>query len=108
MCEIFNKVKNSCMVVLTILYNVFLPLVNVVTKFLENKYVSCMIEEIKNFTVFSLKVILRVLLPLADVGTDIRFTWKCFRDGDVIYGWSSGKLYLNLWILGYMVSVGNA
>ena len=98
------------MVVLTILLNlkVFLPLVNVVTKFLENKYVSFVIEEIKNFTAFSLKVILRVFLPLADVGTDIRFTWKCFRDGDVMYGWSSGKLYLNLWILGYIVSVGNA
>ncbi len=95
MCEIFKKVKNSGMVVLTILYNVFLPLVNVITKFLEHKNVLCMIDEIKNFTVFSFKVILRVILPLADVGTDIRFTWKCFRDGDVVYGWVSGKLYLN-------------
>ncbi len=84
MCEIFKKVKN----LLTIL---FLPLVNVFTKFLENKCVSCVIQEITGFGSFSLKV----LLPVIDVGTDINFTLSCFENGDVKYGWVSGKLYIN-------------
>ena len=86
---------NTCKVFLTILLNVFLPLVNVVTKFLENKYVSFAKEEIKKFTEFSFKFIVKVILPIADVVTDLHFTWKCFKNGDIKYGGLSGKIYSN-------------
>ncbi len=103
MCEIYSADKNTSMVILTIMFNAFLPLVNAITKLFVNScivFITIILNaylQPKKFVAFSLKVIFSVILPIVDVGTDINFTWSCFTNGDVRYGWVSGKLYLNLY-----------
>ena len=53
-------------------------------------------ESFKRVAMFVMKFVFGVVVPLADVYTDIDFTIKCFQTNNPRYGYISGSLITNI------------
>ena len=64
---------------------------NRIIKFSDTQPSGCMVKLRNLLTPISmLKLFLNVCLPVLDIGFDIQFTYKCFKNNDVKYGYVSG------------------